>query len=73
MKQVNKRLDDLEHSTKPVKGCVVLWADLEGDGYWDQEPYHKDKLKITEAEKQALELRHDVIVVKYVRDWRSVS
>ena len=73
MSKTNKRLDDLEAAAAPVKGLVVLYASLVGDGYWDQQPYSKDKLKITEAEKVELETRHDVIVVKYVEDWRSRS
>jgi len=66
---IHKRLDNLEDAAKPDRGLVVLYASLVGDGYWDQQPYSKDKLKITEAKKRELELRHDVIVVKYVEDW----
>jgi len=70
-KKIETRLTDLEDAAKPDRGHVVLWDDLEGDGYWDQQPYSKDKRKITEAEKVELEKRHDVIIVEYVKDWRS--
>jgi hypothetical protein len=73
MSKINRRLDDLEQKAKPDRGLVVLYADLEGDGYWDQQPYSKDKLKITEAKKRELEQQYDLIVVRYVRDWRERS
>jgi len=64
---INKRLDNLEGAAKPDRGHVVLWADLEGDGYWDQQPYSKDKRRISEDDRRELELRHDVIIVEYVK------
>ena len=66
-KQVEKRLTDLEHSTKPDRGHVVLWSDLDGDGYWDQVSSDPDRRRISEDDRRALELRHDVIIVEYVQ------
>ena len=65
-KQVEKRLTDLEHSTKPDRGHVVLWSDQAGV-YYDQPLSDPDRRRITEAEKVELETRHDVIIVEYVQ------
>lgn len=64
---INKRLDNLEGAAKPDRGHVVLWADLEGNGYWDQVSSDPGRRRITEAEKVELEKLHDLIVVEYVQ------
>jgi len=73
MKQVNKRLDNLEDAAKPGRGYVVLWADLEGDGYWDQHFSDPDRRRISEDDLRALELRNNVIIVEYIKDWRAAD
>jgi len=67
---INRRLDNLEAAAKPDRGYVVLYCDPDGD-YWDQTISAKDRRRVSEAEKQALELRHNVILVEYVNNWRS--
>ena len=74
MKQVNKRLSDLEGAAKPDRGHVVLWSDLDGDGYWDLPFYNHDRRRISEDDRRELEAEYDdLIVVKYVRDWRATN
>ena len=70
---INKRLNDLEGAAKPVKGYVVLWSDLDGDGYWDHHFSNPDRRRISEDDRRELAKRHDVIIVEYVKDWRERS
>ena len=65
-KQVEKRLTDLEHSTIPDRGHVVLWSDQAGV-YYDQPLSDPDRRRISEDDRRALELRHDLIIVEYVK------
>ncbi len=73
MKQVNKRLDDLEHSTKPVKGLVVLWSDFDLEGvYWDGPFYNHDRRKYSEDDLREFRPGYDdVFIVRYEKNWRS--
>jgi hypothetical protein len=73
MSKINKRLENLEAALKPVKGCVVLYADLDQeDIYWDQPNSAKDQCKYTEDDRRELDVGHDdLIVVRYVKNWRS--
>ena len=66
MSNINKRLDNLEGAAKPDRGLVVLWSDLDGNGYWDHYFSDPDRRRISEDEKQALELRHDMVIVEYI-------
>ena len=71
---INKRLDNLEGAAKPDRGHVVLWADLDQAGvYWDQPLSDPDRRRISEDDRRALEKRHDVIIVEYVKDWRAAD
>ena len=70
MKRIDKRLSDLEHAASARGGFMVLYADLEGEGYWENKPTAADRGRhYTEAEKDALE-GDTLFIIKYVDDWR---
>ena len=71
-KKIDRRLDNLEHaaSAKGKGGMMVLYADLEHDGYWENKPTSADPGKhFSEAEKDALE-GDTLFIIEYVKDWR---
>lgn len=69
---INKRLDNLEDAALPHRGLVVLWSDLDGDGYWDQPFSDPDRRRISEDDRRALEKKYaDVLIIRYVKNWRS--
>ena len=70
--RIDKRLADLEHAAiaKGEGGFMVLYADLEGDGYWEKSAYGGERGKhFFEAEKNALE-GDTLFIIEYVKDWR---
>ena len=73
MTRNNKRLDDLEAASSKPGGHAVLYADPDRPGeYTERNPWGKDPGKrFSEAEKQDLADRVDLVVIEYVTDWRS--
>ena len=72
MTRINKRLDDLEDAGKGKKGHLVLYARPDQPGYTERSPWSKDPgRRYTEAEKQDLADRVDLLIVEYTREWRS--
>ena len=67
------RLDKLEQDTNTKGGHAVLYADPDQPGeYTENSPFSKDPGKrFTEAEKQDLADRVDLLIVEYTREWRN--
>ena len=77
MTRIDKRLADLERAAiaKGEGGFMVLYADLDHNGYWEKNAYGQDRGRhYTEAEKDALEVEIDTLfIIEYVQDWRGVN
>lgn len=75
MSNVNRRLENLERASKPLRGLAVVYTDDSDTGvFWDRPIYDSDRRRYTHDERVELEAGcDDLFIVKYVRDWRSVS
>lgn len=75
MLKINGRLEKLERAAQPKTPLIILWKRPDVEGYTDQNPFDKagPGNKISEAEVGALLAGDNVILVKFVHDWRKVQ
>ena len=72
-RKTDKRLDNLEQAASAKGGFMVLYADLDNNGYWEKSAYGQDRGRhYTEEDKQALDGEIETLfIIEYVKDWRA--
>ena len=75
--RIDTRLADLARAAiaKGEGGFMVLYADLDHNGYWEKSAYGQDPGRhYTEEDKQALDGEIETLfIIEYVKDWRGVG
>jgi hypothetical protein len=67
MGKLEQRLKQLERRTPDLPTFVVYKRD---GVHYDLSPYHADARALSQAEVDALEREHTLIVIEYVDNWR---